>query len=306
MSVALLFPGQGTQHPAMLPWLDDRAEARPVLVRMAAAIGDDWRARLADTAWSQSNAVAQLLLTGVSVAAWQALASGLPRVVAVAGYSVGELASCVAAGLLDADDALALAERRAAAMDACVPDGSAGLLALTDVGAEDVAAACARWGLDLAIRTGERRCIVGGPRAALDEAAAALAARGAKATRLCVRVPSHTPALRAAVPVLAQALAQARWHAPRVAWVAAITGGVVRDVAQVQNALADQVATTLRWDACMDTVAERRPRAVLEVGPGTSLARLWRERFPAIPARSCDEFAHAEDILRWVRTATDS
>ena len=306
MSVALLFPGQGTQHAAMLPWLDGHDAARPVLARVAQSLGADWRSRLDDSAWSQSNAVAQVLLTGASVAAWLALAPGLPRVVAVAGYSVGELASCVAAGMLEADDALALAARRAAAMDACVPDGSAGLLALSDVGAEDVAAACARWGLDVAIRTGERRCIVGGPRAALAQAAAELIARGATATPLCVRVPSHTPALRAAVPELARAFADARWHAPRVAWVAGVTGAVVRDAAQARQLLADQVATTIRWDACMDTVAERRPAAVLEIGPGTTLTRLWRERFPAIPARSCDEFASADEVLRWVATASDS
>jgi [acyl-carrier-protein] S-malonyltransferase len=306
MSVALLFPGQGTQHAAMLPWLDERDEARAVLARMAGRLGADWRARLGDTAWSQSNAVAQVLLTGVSVAAWRAVATGLPRVVAVAGYSVGELASCVAAGLIEPDDALALAARRAAAMDACVPDGSAGLLALNDVDAGDVDAACARWGLEVAIRTGARRCIVGGPNAALDEAAAVLIARGASATRLPVRVPSHTRALRAAVPVLAQAFAGARWHAPRVAWVAGTTGAAVRDPAQVRQLLAEQVATTIRWDACMDTVAERRPDAVLEIGPGTTLARLWRERFPAIPARSCDEFASADEVLRWVATATGS
>jgi len=306
MSVALLFPGQGTQHAGMLPWLGDDDAARPVLARMADALGADWRARIVDTAWSQSNAVAQVLLTGLCVAAWRALAPRLPRVVAVAGYSVGELASCVAAGMLAPDDALALAARRAAAMDACLPDGSAGLLALADVGADEVAAACARWGLDVAIRTGERRCIVGGPRAALDEAAAAMTARGATATRLCVRVPSHTPALRAAVPVLAQALGELRWQAPRIAWIAGITGAVVRDPAQARQLLAEQVATTIRWDACMDTVAERRPGAVLELGPGTTLTRLWRERFPAVPARSCDEFASADEVLRWVATATDA
>jgi len=69
MSVALLFPGQGTQHAAMLPWLDGCDAARPVLARMAALLGDDWRARIADAAWSQSNAVAQVLLAGASVAA---------------------------------------------------------------------------------------------------------------------------------------------------------------------------------------------------------------------------------------------
>ena len=91
MSVALLFPGQGTQHPAMLPWLEADDAAAPVLARVAQAIGADWRAHAADTAWSQSNAIAQPLVTGVSIAAWCALAPGLPRVVAIAGYSVGEI-----------------------------------------------------------------------------------------------------------------------------------------------------------------------------------------------------------------------
>ena len=304
MTIALLFPGQGTQHEAMLPWLESAGRARPVLDRMGKALGDDWRVRLSDPGWSQSNATAQMLVTGASVAAWAALAPGLPRVVAVAGYSVGELAACVAAGMLDADDVMTLAARRAAAMDACAADGAAGLLGLSDVGPEDVAAACARWGLEIAIRTGERRCIVGGPASALAEAAAHLAALGAKTTPLGVRVASHTSAMRAAVPALAQALALARWHAPRVAWVAGITGAVLRDIAEVQRVLAEQVATTVRWDACMDTVAERRPDVVLELGPGTTLARLWRERCPDIPVRSCDEFACAGQILEWIADVT--
>ena len=303
MTVALLFPGQGTQHAAMLPWLETEPAAQPVLARMAGTLGLDWRARLSDAAWCRSNAVAQSLVTGCSVAALAALESGLPRVVAVAGYSVGELAACVAAGMLDADDSMTLAARRAAAMDACSVDGAAGLLGLSDVDAADVAAACARWGIEVAIRTGERRCIVGGPTAALAQAATQLAELGAKTTPLCVRVASHTRALRPAVPALAQALALARWHAPRVAWIAGITGTAVREPAAVRRVLAEQVATTVRWDACMDAVAERRPDAVLEVGPGTTLARLWRERHPAIPVRSCDEFASAAQVLDWAARA---
>jgi len=301
MTVALLFPGQGTQHPSMLGWLESEPAARPVLQQMAAILGEDWRMRSSDPRWSQANAIAQPLVTGVSLSAWAALARGLPRVVAVAGYSVGELAACVAAGLLEAGDALGLAVRRAAVMDACAADGATGLLGVSEVDAADVDAACARWDLDVAIRTGERRCVLGGTSAALAQAAVQLAARGARTTALGVRVASHTRALRAAVPALARELAAVRWQAPRLAWVAGITGAVVRDPAEVQQVLAAQVATTVRWDACMDAVAERRPDAVLEIGPCSSLARLWRERYPAIPVRSCDEFASAREILDWIR-----
>jgi len=301
MTVALLFPGQGTQHPSMLGWLESEPAARPVLQQMAAILGEDWRTRASDPGWSQSNAIAQPLVTGVSLAAWAALAPALPRVVAVAGYSVGELAACVAAGLLAASDALALAVRRAGVMDDCAADGATGLLGVSEVDAADVEAACARWDLDVAIRTGEHRCVLGGASAALAQAALQLAARGARTTALGVRVASHTRAMRAAVPALARELAAVRWHAPHLAWVAGITGAVVREEADVQRVLAAQVATTVRWDACMDTVAERRPDAVLEVGPCSSLARLWRERHPAIPVRSCDEFASAREIVDWIR-----
>ncbi len=303
MTVALLFPGQGTQHDGMLPWLESSPPALAMLLRLAAELGDDWRARLGDDAWAQANRVAQQLVTGASVAAWATLAPGLPRVVAVAGYSVGELAACVAAGMLDEHAGFTLATRRAAAMDDCAAAHDGGLLALSGVTADDVADACARWRLEIAIRIGPDRCVVGGTPAHLDAASHDLQARGAKATPLGVRVASHTSAMRDAVPLLADVLGSLEWHAPRVPWVAGSRGAVVRDLAQVRRSLAEQVAVTVRWDDCMDTVVERRPDCVLEVGPGTTLARLWRDRHPRTPARSCEDFASPAEVWRWVERA---
>jgi [acyl-carrier-protein] S-malonyltransferase len=300
MTVALLFPGQGTQHDAMLPWLESMPAARPALDLMAADIGGDWRARLGDLRWSQSNRVAQVLVTGSSLATFACLAAQLPRIVAVAGYSVGEVAACVAAGMLDAPAALMFAAQRAEAMDDCATGSDAGLLALSNVAPADLAEACDRWQLQIAIRIGPQRCIVGGAVSGLLDAERFLGARHVKTTLLGVRVASHTRAMCGAVAVLRHALATLDWHAPHVAWIADSRGAVVRDVAEVRAALAEQVATTVRWDECMDTVAERRPDCVLEVGPGTTLARMWRERHPDLPMRSCDEFADAAAILRWV------
>ena len=90
MSLALLFPGQGTQYAGMLSWLESEPRAIPVLAAMATDLGQDWRARLNDEAWSRTNRVAQSLMTGVTLAAWQALAPYLPQPTVVAGYSVGD------------------------------------------------------------------------------------------------------------------------------------------------------------------------------------------------------------------------
>jgi [acyl-carrier-protein] S-malonyltransferase len=75
---------------------------------------------------------------------------------------------------------------------------------------------------------------------------------------------------------------------------------VVRHVTDLRRALAQQIATTVLWDRCMDTMAERGVRCVLEVGPGSALSRLWQARHPDIPARSIDEFEQPAGVARWV------
>ena len=79
--------------------------------------------------------MAQPLLTGLGIAAWQALAPDLPPPAAVAGYSVGELPACCVAGVFDADTALALAAFRAEAMDSAAAGEAGGLMALQGPGA---------------------------------------------------------------------------------------------------------------------------------------------------------------------------
>ena len=74
MSFALLFSGQGTQHPDMLPWLADDAIVRTMCRQLGIR---DWRAAAADPQWSQRNANAQTLLTGLALAAWQQIAPAL-------------------------------------------------------------------------------------------------------------------------------------------------------------------------------------------------------------------------------------
>ncbi|MEO5697067.1 MAG: acyltransferase domain-containing protein, partial [Burkholderiaceae bacterium] len=131
MSLGLLFSGQGTQHAAMLPWLEDGSEASTALSLLAGRLGDDWRARLDDPGWSTRNDIAQPLLTGVCLAAWEQLAPMLPAPRVIAGYSVGELAAFSAAGVFDAASAMALAAERARFMDECVRDVHTGLLSVS-------------------------------------------------------------------------------------------------------------------------------------------------------------------------------
>ncbi|MCE4540410.1 acyltransferase domain-containing protein [Pelomonas sp. P7] len=298
MGLGLLFPGQGAQHAQMLPWLEGQPEARPALDALARHLGADWRDRLRDPAWRHANAVAQPLLTGIGIAAWQAVAPGLPQPAAVAGYSVGELAAFAAAGVFDADTALNLAAARAQAMDAAAAGRDTGLMGVQGPQARRLAEAAAP--LSVAIRIHEEHVIVGGAGPALSAQAETWTALGLRCTRLPIGLASHTPAMAPAARAFAACLQTASLHGASLPVACDFSGTATRNAAALAAALAGQVDHTVRWDECMDSLAERGLRCVLEVGPGTALSAMWRQRHPGIPVRGIEEFQAPQGVRRWV------
>lgn len=301
MSFALLFSGQGTQHPAMLPWLADDGFVRDMCARLGV---DDWRAALADPAWAERNDNAQTLLTGLALAAWSQLAPMVPAPGAIAGYSVGELAAFSAAGAIDPATAAALATQRAEAMDHCAAHAPGGLLAVSGLSEQKLEQLRVEAGLELAIRNGNASVVLGGPIAALDDAERIAAALGAQFTRLRVNVASHTPWMREAAESFSRTLAAVPFHGPRVA-LFSNAADRIRDAQSARVALAAQIARTVRWDECMENVLARQVRCVLEIGPGQALARMWNQRYPTVPARACDDFRSAAAIAAWLNSHAD-
>ena len=301
MSFALLFSGQGTQHPAMLPWLADSEIVRGMCAQLGV---DDWRRALADPHWAERNDNAQTLLTGLALAAWAQLAPLVPPPAAVAGYSVGELAAFSAAGVIDAGAAAALAPQRAEAMDRCAARAPGGLLAVSGLSEQKLEQLRIDAGLELAIRNGNASVVLGGPIAALNDAERMALAAGAQCTRLRVNVASHTPWMREAAESFSLVLAQVPFHAPR-AVLFSNAGDRIRDAGSARVALAAQIAQTVRWDECMENIMARQVRCVLEVGPGQALARMWNQRHPGVPARACDDFRSAAAVAAWLNSHAD-
>jgi [acyl-carrier-protein] S-malonyltransferase len=284
MGFALLFPGQGMQHAAMLPWLD---EDGPLVRAVAAALGGDWRRMLADAAWAGTNAHAQALLAGLGMAAWTQLAPGLPPPMAVAA----------AAGVFAAGEVLPLAQARAAAMDRCATGTPASMLAVSGLADAAVQALCEDFGLAVAIRNGPDSVVLGGPAAALAQAAVRSLALGAHNTPLNVCIPSHTRWMVPAAAAFADVLQPVPFARPHVPLWSAASG------TRLADGEAARQDHTLRWDLCLEGIAARRPQCVLEVGPGHALARMWERRYPDIPARSADEFRSAAAVQAWVLRA---
>jgi [acyl-carrier-protein] S-malonyltransferase len=299
VSYALLFAGQGGQHAGMLPWLESAQAALPTLSTMASALGADWRSTLHDEALRSHNRFAQTLLTGTSLAAWEALKPLLPGLPAVvAGYSVGELAACACAGVLDNAAAIHLADQRACAMDHAAQGQGAGLLSVSGLVVERVLRLHPR--LSPAILIAADHAIFGAPVAELDAAQQQLSQAGASCKRLAIGVASHTPLMAAATHAFARHLQDCALQPPAVPVVLNASARLCRRVDELEAALSTQISTTVDWAACMDAVAERGVSCVLEIGPGNALSTMWNRRHAAPAARALEDFRDAAGAARWV------
>ncbi|HNI23262.1 MAG TPA: acyltransferase domain-containing protein [Plasticicumulans sp.] len=297
-SLGILCPGQGAQHAQMLALLAAEPAALAVLAQAEAVLGMA-PATLAAGPELFTNAVAQPLICTAELATWAALAPKLPAPRVFAGYSVGELAAWGCAGALATADLIRLAQQRAALMDAACPEPTA-LVAVRGLDRRQIEALCIAHGCAPAIVNDHDRLVVGGPRAALPGFEAAALALGAQLTPLAVSLASHTPWLAAAVPQFAQALAGAAPGTPSAPVLAGIDGSAGFSGTDALRTLPAQIAQTVDWAACTDALVERGCTVLLELGPGSGLSRMARDRHPELAARSVADFRSLDGAAGWV------
>ncbi len=312
MRLAILCPGQGGQHAGMFDLLRDDPQAADFLSRctLDQLLKAPLAQVLADPAQLFANTCAQPLIVAAQLAAWQALReelvaiAGTPAV--VAGYSVGELSAYAVAGVFDATATVTLAARRAALMsEAAAAAPAQGLMSFGGMAVAALQASLQAQGAHAAIVTGADTLIAGGPSAALQAAAVALAGQGVRSAALPVGLASHTPLMQEAVgPFLAELDAMAV-DVPAMPLLAGVTGQGVADGGQARQLLARQLTETIQWSACMDACVERGVTVALELGPGSALSRMLRERHAHIQCRSLADFRSLAGLLSWLRRQAD-
>ena len=299
MSLGLLCPGQGDQTPGMFGVLKDDPRIKPIWHIFVRETGRDPLTLTAEE--MQVNVLAQPLVCAFQLAVWSAIRDSLPSVRALAGYSVGELAAYFCADALAPQDVIALARRRATSMDDAFQGG--GMLALRGLDRATVTALCSRHGAEIAIVNDDDRIVSGGAVDALAACGAEAEARGAKITPLAIHIPSHTSLMRTAVEPFRRALEGAAWKKPAAPVLAGISGAPVFTPTRAREVLSEQLATTIDWSACLDGLRERGCTVLLELGPGSGLARMARDRFPDLPARSVAEFQSVDGAGSWAAAA---
>jgi [acyl-carrier-protein] S-malonyltransferase len=287
MSIAFIFPGQGSQAVGMGKALAENfVSARNVFAEVDEALGEKLTATIwegpADRLTLTENA--QPALMAMSIAAMRALESeagfDLKRDAAfVAGHSLGEYSALAAAGALSVADTARLLRIRGRAMQAAVPVGQGAMAALLglEFGPASEAAAEAAQGqvCQAANDNGGGQVVVSGDKAAVERAVEIAKSKGAKrAMLLPVSAPFHCALMQPAADAMADALAKVTVKPPAVPLVANVLARAITDPAEIVSSLVAQVTGTVRWRECIAYMAGEGVDQFYEIGAGKVLSGL--------------------------------
>jgi [acyl-carrier-protein] S-malonyltransferase len=306
MSLAFIFPGQGSQAVGMGKALADAfSAARAVFEEVDAALDE----RLTEVIWEGPAETltltenAQPALMAVSLAVMRVLETEAGVDLArdaqfVAGHSLGEYSALAAAGALSVGDTARLLRIRGRAMQKAVPVGTGAMAALLGLDFEQavtVAGEAARDQICQAANdNGGGQVVVSGDKAAVERAVEIAKGRGARrAMMLPVSAPFHCALMQPAADVMAAALAAVTVKSPAVPVVANVLAKPVRDPADIVAALVAQVTGTVRWRDSIVFMANAGVTRFYEVGAGKVLSGLVKR---IAEGASCVSIGTPDDV----------
>ncbi|HHV20789.1 MAG TPA: acyltransferase domain-containing protein [Propionibacterium sp.] len=285
--LAIVAPGQGAQTPGFLsPWLTESSFSRR-LNWLSAAAGMDLvhYGTEADAETIRDTAVAQplLVVSGLlaAVELFPSPADAYPLIGVGAGHSVGEITAAAATGVLTAEQAMVLVRERGKAMAEASAATPTSMTAMVGGNPEEVLAAIERHGLTAANNNGTGQIVAAGT-------VEQLAALAEDAPRRCRMVPLsvagafHTHHMAPAVNHLAALAASVPTRDPRVRLLSNADGQVVQTGEEVLRRIVNQVANPVRWDLCMETMADLGVTGLLELPPAGTLTGIAKRNLKGV------------------------
>jgi len=285
MSLAFVFPGQGSQKVGMgqalaLAFPESKAvfeeadDALGMALSRLCFFGPEEELQL--------TANTQPAILAASVAALRPLVARGIRPERVAGHSLGEYSALVAAGALSLREALVTVRRRGTYMQEAVPVGKGAMAAILGLDLAAIEEACREAAdgevVSPANLNSPGQVVIAGHADAVDRAVAKCKAAGAKrALRLPVSAPFHCALMKPAQDRLEADLRTLSFRDPGVPLVTNVDARVVRSAEECKDGLVRQVSAPVRWQESVELLAREGTSTFVEVGPGAVLAGLVRK-----------------------------
>jgi len=305
--LAFLCPGQGSQAPGfMTPWLENASYAERIRY-FSEFIGVDLveHGTVSDADTIRDTAIAQPLIVAASMASfyelWDDPKSFIPTNFAVAGHSVGEFAAAAIANVLSPKTAIEWVNLRAQAMAKVAAVTSGAMAAVLGGDPSELTAAIEAAGATAANINGAGQIVAAGPISAIEFLVANPPA-GTRVVQLQVAGAFHTSQMQPAVAELSAQIdtSGAQVADPTSPLFTNFDGSQVNSGSEFCNLMVGQIANSVRWDLCMQSMLSAGITAVIELSPAGTLAGLAKRAMPGIEIlalKNPDQLDAAKELI---------
>jgi [acyl-carrier-protein] S-malonyltransferase len=287
VNVALLFPGQGSQHVGMGHDLFHAEPASRAVFDQADQILGFSLSSLCfsgpeDELTDTLNQQPALFVT--SIAAWRAAETkGWSYPAFVAGHSLGEFSALVIAGCMDFSDGLLLVRRRAELMKAAGEKEPGAMAAIISLDVEQVEDVCknAQEETKKPVQVANDNCpgqvVISGDKIALDRAAALASERGArKVVVLPITIAAHSALMASSAAGFAEAVDRTPFIDPVIPVIGNVSGRPLNSPGAIRSELKAQLTSPVQWTRSMRYLLDEGVDTFVETGPGNVLLGLMR------------------------------
>lgn len=282
MKIAFLFSGQGAQYPGMMKDIAEASEAaKAVFDEADKALGRSISGLCFNGTQEELNLThnTQPCVLAADLVAYAAVKEAGIQVEAVAGFSLGEYAALVAAGVIEQKDVFNVVQKRADFMQEAVPVDKGAMAAVMKLNEAEVKTLCQEAGgyVVPANYNSPSQIVVSGEAEAIDRLLEIAKERKIRAMKLAVSAPFHCELMSPAAENLRGPLSKIPFSSPCIPVYMNVDGKEERE--NIFEKLLLQAKSPVRW---VDTLQNMRNAGIdtfVELGPGKTLSGLVKKTF---------------------------
>lgn len=191
----------------------------------------------------------------------------------VSGFSLGEYAALVEAGVITLEEGFYLINIRAKAMQEAVPVGTGSMAAVKKCPSEVLATLCKEVGNVWPVNfNSPNQIVISGLTEQVDTVVQELKKLSYRAVILPVSAPFHTPLMKSAKTILSQEFKNIKFKNAKIPIFMNFDGLPTIDKNQIQEKLLNQTTHPVKWTTILTNLNLDINNVYYEVGPGRTLS----------------------------------
>jgi len=299
--IALVFPGQGTQHTGMGSSLfKEFATVRDVFHRASSVLGIDmcrlcFEGSQKDLDLTVNTQIAVLTLNIAIYSVFKEKTAINP--VVIAGHSLGEYCALYAAGAIDFDDVFQLVHARALYHQEAVSPGEGAMAAIIGMDDNAVESICAEINnaqtqVAVAIYNAPAQVVVSGHTSAVEKVMQLAKQKGAmKTVLLPISVPCHCSLLQGAAGRFAENLAKIEFTNFITPVIPNCNPDIFYTKENARELLLGQIVSPVKWRQTVEKMGALGVETIIEIGPKRTLCGLIKRINKNIQLYSIEDVA---------------